>query len=623
MTDILTTQTRNSLVENAINSEIIQSYLKSPNDILQSKVTIPSLNTSNLNVTLFPPGINSILDSKVYLRMKVRVTGTNANLTNLNPEMLVPCNMPINSCLDQLSVSINGHGVTSRPTELLHVYQFVNTDSDYRALSSSFSPTQPDYSASITRQAEYYEQTRQVLDNNSLAVNVQTDASGTNFVPLTLNQRVYNPNSPYSNHFVHAHNGFGETNRRNFPYTAFTAGAVGPPAVAATLDYVFTEPLLSPLFEDNPDSDKALYNIKQLQIDMRFVSNLEKMFQSVSGAALSYTISFVDAEILYRYVVPDEPLPNQLVLPYSEWTLITQAYPGLTNIVGGVPVQQTTSNLTWGQMPSKILIYARPKLSVLNERDSHSIFGCIESVNLQVASRAGLLANMTPQQLWAMSVKNGLDMNWVQWNQSGGPVIISVGEDIPFIPNVSGRVSAQINISVSNRCYQDLFTNAGDLDVKFANQWELCVLSQLDGKFIITPDSASHVLGLSYEEINEAENFDNDSHVNVIGKGYGDVDGEGVLGGFLPLFGALTKPLMFNMASRVLSGRGRGRLGAGIHGGSFWGSLKRGAKNFYRTQIKPVAREMLDTGKIAAANQLYGNSSLGQQQAMGMGILNR
>lgn len=615
MTDVLTLPARNALVENAINKELVQTYLKSPNDISHQAINIPNRSESNFNITVYPPGINSILDAKVYLRCNVTVTGQGANLA-ITPDQIVPCNMPLASSMDQLSVSLNGTSCTSRPAELLNIYQFIHTDSDYRALSSAFSPTQPDYSSSVLKQGSQFTQFIQAYDGNAFGGTNAPIAA--NFVPVNFN----NPNSPYADTYFHARDGgFGETNRKNFPHVVLTAPGG---TFANTIQYTFCEPLLSPIFEDNPNVDKGLFNLKFLQLDIRWMSNLKRMFQSVDGTAKDFNVTFTKAELLIKYVVPSETaLENQLVLPYSEWTLITESFPGLTNVPSNTVVaEQTTANLTWSIMPSNIIVYVRPKLSVIDERDSHSIFGCIEGINLQVSSRSGLLANMTPQQLWAMSVKNGLDLTYEQWSKStGGPVIIKVGEDIPFVPAVSGRVSAQINVKVKNRAWQDRVGDAGNLDAKFNTAWELCVLSELQGKVSITPDSASVSLGLNFEEINQAEDFDS-SYTNVIGRGAyleGEgVEGEGVVGGFLPILGM--------MAAQRFLGKGRGRIGAGIHGGSFWGSIKRGAKNFYKTQIKPLAREVLDTAKIQTANQLYNSSSLGQpgiQGMQGMGVLNR
>jgi len=122
-------------------------------------------------------------------------------------------------------------------------------------------------------------------------------------------------------------------------------------------------------------------------------------------------------------------LPPKSVVPYMEFPrYITQYSAG--SIAAGAIGQIQSQTITLPTIPDMFIIYAKPTQYTLNEVAGGTVDPTQGDWYLPLATRAdsvqnpisinfdnfsGLLSSVTTEQLYAMSVKNGLEMDWNEW----------------------------------------------------------------------------------------------------------------------------------------------------------------------------------------------------------------
>ena len=131
------------------------------------------------------------------------------------------------------------------------------------------------------------------------------------------------------------------------------------------------------------------------------------------------------------------------------------------------------NNIQLNQIPSKILIFA--KKTGQTTYDSNS-FLVINKLSVNFANKSGLLSTASQVQLYDMSVKNGLQMNYYEFSGSGisntdagDPVSVpTIGSIVVIDPAIdlsidsqysnmsSGQYSIQFDITLTNQTKSDV-----------------------------------------------------------------------------------------------------------------------------------------------------------------------
>lgn len=191
--------------------------------------------------------------------------------------------------------------------------------------------------------------------------------------------------------------------------------------------------VLSPfVFSDCHEWDTGLFGINNIQLIMnlqapsRIVRNTTKFGCSISGLQYNPTSSsgsFSNSRVNCQFLTPslDVPLPPKSVVPYMEFPRYITAYQGGA-IPPGATAQIQSQTITLPQIPDLFIIYVKPNPSSLTPRDADFYFPVATSADNITApltvnfdNFSGLLSSQTAEQLYAMCVKNGLDMDWNTW----------------------------------------------------------------------------------------------------------------------------------------------------------------------------------------------------------------
>ena len=262
--------------------------------------------------------------------------------------------------------------------------------------------------------------------------------------------------------------------------------------------------VLSPfVFSDCHEWETGLFGINNIQLVMNLTTPTRLVRGSVCAGRtiLQNSIAFFNGSggtpfsrsvLNVQFLTPslDVPLPPKSVVPYMEFPrYITQYQNGY--LEAGATGQIQSQTITLPQIPDLFIIYVKnavtPVAPASNSYDvgegdwrfplASSLDGVNNPITLNFDNFSGLLSSVTAEQLYAMSVKNGLDMDWNEWigvaksdhavpqtsNQgvrgdqlatSGGILVLKPSQDITLqtgqAPSLVGNFTFQFNITVKN-----------------------------------------------------------------------------------------------------------------------------------------------------------------------------
>jgi hypothetical protein len=277
------------------------------------------------------------------------------------------------------------------------------------------------------------------------------------------------------------------------PYWPGTTAVV---ASTVTLYFKFTcteKLVLSPfVFSDIHEWDTGLFGCQNIQL----VMNLQSPSRVLRGYASSYPTagapgignlgnvryntgagagsSFQNSRVNLQFLTPslDVPLPPKSVVPYMEFPRYISN--GLNQLAAagasGSTQQIASQTITLPQIPDLIIIYAKPQagyvtpLGVPDLNQADWMFP-ISNISVNFDNFAGLLSAHTQQQLYKMSVHNGLEQDWQSWSGSafrqgslqptvGGMLVLKPGRDIVLqagqAPSLVGNFVLQFNVTLTN-----------------------------------------------------------------------------------------------------------------------------------------------------------------------------
>jgi hypothetical protein len=277
--------------------------------------------------------------------------------------------------------------------------------------------------------------------------------------------------------------------------------------------------VLSPfIFGEEHSQDTGLFGINNIQLvmNMRDPNRAVRLRNSIVGTAeklyygggpnpntyvppVSYNTNvgtgvFRDSVVNTQFLTPslDIPLPPKSVVPYMEFPrYITQPQNTVMGAFGSLndTAQLQSQTITLPQIPDLLIIYCKavadPATTFQNKDFDPTLpqFGsaylpveCSVDGNRSSAplsinfdNFSGLLSSQTSEQLYHMSVRNGLEMDWNTWSGfgrvptgAGGGVVPTVGGFLVLKPSVDltlqsgqapslvGNFTLQFNIRVRN-----------------------------------------------------------------------------------------------------------------------------------------------------------------------------
>jgi hypothetical protein len=219
-----------------------------------------------------------------------------------------------------------------------------------------------------------------------------------------------------------------------------------------------TEPLvLSPfVFSDECEWDTGLFGLNNIQLIMNLKSEalaariirqtaragrvLSAIVYNTTPAGGSFQSSVVNCQFLTPSL--DVPLPPKSVVPYMEFPRYITA--ASEQFQPGDVKQIQSQTITLPCIPDLLIIYVKPNVVRQNDAEYYlplasSLDGIRNPISINFDNFSGLLSSTTTEQLYQMSVKNGLNMDFSTFLGEGK----SAAGSYPSIPATGGAYAAR------------------------------------------------------------------------------------------------------------------------------------------------------------------------------------
>lgn len=255
---------------------------------------------------------------------------------------------------------------------------------------------------------------------------------------------------------------------------AFPMEVVSNTDTAAEINATLTEPLMiSPLLFGMNDNEDGLVGMQTFTCTINWKTDLSYIWShsdAASSTISTITVTLGQPSLLFHYISP--PLTMNIRPSYQYPLLIIDRYPTDTNasLASGSSTTISSSNLNLNSIPRIMYIFARKKNSDVSFIDADSYLQ-INNISVNWNNNAGLLSEASQERLFAISCKNGCDMNWLQWsaqdshflgsgvdnvfNGVGSILAIEFGTDIGLredeAPGLLGNYQLQLDVQVTNK----------------------------------------------------------------------------------------------------------------------------------------------------------------------------
>lgn len=468
-----------------INSELILPVVTgSTQNSFQVENAQSATNINNININIvtagFDKAINRHLSVVNTITLRLNIAGGNtagywdadAELFNYGETNSFQA-FPFNTLITTASAQINNTNVSvqtrSVMAALLKMYKY-----DDLGKYNSLTPSLVD---------SFYQQYSDGLGTNNNALG--------NYSVGSYDKAFY-PRGSYAIKLFGAVGNIGTDAAAKLTNYKVVASAAGTsPYTSLLVEITTTEPILflSPFISSLSNNQAGFMGVSKINLSFnlgnanRTMSNASTAVLATGGAPVN-TISSVDlvsvtaSKALMNYLTIPPTLYDKMerrnVLPYLEY-LQASTNTGITLDPNGTPNGKVTETLTFttqslSQIPSKIIIYVGPDQNTLTTYDSN-YFLVINSITLTFANKTGLLSNCQPQQLYEMSVRNGVEQSYYEWSGFGvssnsdastykvptiGSVLcldpsIDLCLDTPYSDGSTGFYNLQFQVNVTNQ----------------------------------------------------------------------------------------------------------------------------------------------------------------------------
>jgi hypothetical protein len=397
-----------------------------------------SAQTFNIQVPSENVFVDRAVDWQNTIQLVVTVTTTGTLATNapilLPGRDFAPAAFPMNQLLSTLQATINDTTVTINTPDVLDKVLRLADLKDARRMRTC--PTMldkyvayPDTTQVTNSPLNGYDhaQASDEAPNGAFQITYYTDGT---FGTVLANQVGLTPSSG------------GVTSASYFgvgglPYN--TASASGQ-TFLLFVSITSTEKLvLSPfIFGDEYELSTGLFGVQNIQITANFQSpsrvlravvpttyNGATRTISTALASTPFTSSFLNVQFLTPAL--DVPLPAKSIVPYLEFPrYISSTYVAPAGATSGLSSQ----TITLPAIPDYIIIYARPvtyaSFTPTAAGSAAIPANCqgdwvlpITGISVNFDNFSGLLSSHTQQELYKMSLFNGVDMDWNTWSGIG------------------------------------------------------------------------------------------------------------------------------------------------------------------------------------------------------------
>ena len=328
--------------------------------------------------------------------------------------------------------------------------------------------------------------------------------------------------------------------------------AAGASARSITVTIDVCEPVLVSPWTFAGDDSQGMYGLQNLSAIynlssgdtascVRFGGDLAARFTALPVVTFN---GASNSQLLFQFLTPhpSDLMPSRNVVPYYEMPrYLSTTVPA---IAAGASATVISSSIQLSQIPDKLYITVGLPISASPTGRDYTCADAwmtITGVSINWNNTSGLLSSATQQDLWRMSVENGVNQSWLEFSGKangvptgvagvgvsslptcGSVLCLEFAKDIElrddyYAPGSLGNFQLQFQVSVTNN-------SSKNYD---ANVLQLMVITQNGGVFSLERGVASSYLGvLTKSDVLEASRQKPDGFsdaLRMVGGGSGKV----------------------------------------------------------------------------------------------------
>jgi hypothetical protein len=272
-----------------------------------------------------------------------------------------------------------------------------------------------------------------------------------------------------------------------YPPVTKTAGGL---SLRVGVRFRTVEKLVLPpfIFADEHQLSTGLFGVQNMQFTANF-NQPGRSLRIVPASGRTPTVEwdssapqtangspFSTAKIQVQFLTPslDVPLPAKSIVPWMEFPRYISPVASYQVSSGGTNADLQSQTITLPLIPDLLVIYVKPQS--YKYPSSSPAAGQLDptqcdwslpiaKISLSFDNFSGLLSNHTQEELYKMSVNNGLVMDWDAWSGSawaagektalvGGPLVLRPGRDFALSTGQAcglvGNFTLQYNLTCSS-----------------------------------------------------------------------------------------------------------------------------------------------------------------------------
>lgn len=408
--------------------------LKSAENVTWQQIQSNNYSTSSIVWNFNTNSERTIIDRRIYVKVQFRVRFTATPPVGakvLQTGLDAPRAFPLASITQSLGASINGSSISVQYADFMQACLRTNWSHDTRNYDLSGTPHK--------------------LDN----CQEYGDMTGAT-------------NNPMNDYFS---SGWDE-GRGAFFLDQIVSNQVGDGVTAKNAEVLFTvvEPLYLSPFLQTDELEAGFLGVKNMGVTFSFkAGNLSRVWSHNDSSHVLTNVEVLmgpssnttPPQLLINYLTP--PLldlgqqPRNIVYPYCRQDVYVNNMN--TNLAAGASQEFTNNNIQMSHVPSHIWIYSNQPDAFIDHA-SPDCFNVIQSVSLQYLNTSGQFSSCTLNDLYNMSVKNGLKMSFTEfrgetqvldtglYHGTTGNVICISASDLALPSNVAPGMALNSQLSI-------------------------------------------------------------------------------------------------------------------------------------------------------------------------------
>jgi hypothetical protein len=426
MADFKTILVKDSTIADITDNQTVAVYSGGSN-VTYQKFQAISTSSSSMIFSVQIPSESIVVDRKVLLKSDLTFTLTYSGVPagkqafNLGQtDAMGP--FPLASLMNTLSATINNTNVSVNLEDIFPALLRLNSNEELQ-LYNGMAPNMPDNLLSYSDS---------ILTNNNVLSSFLTqgfdkDLAPRGSFPLSATVTQYESD--------------GTTVVSSSPVVATTGNIVKVQITGSFCEPIF----LSPFIFGNPEANSGGFvGLNTLNMTMNLNSG-NRLFRSASPYTVDIALGtsansnpFSNTFLLFNFLStqPTDMVPSRNVLPYYDVPRYISSNNN-TSIASGASDTITSNNIQLNQLPDKFLIMVRKQQTTLKVTDTDSFF-TINSISVNLNNQSGLLSSASQQDLWRISLDNGIQMSWSEW--SGKAFIAETSSGVGKSINTCGSI---------------------------------------------------------------------------------------------------------------------------------------------------------------------------------------